>query len=55
METKIQISLTDAEQLANDSLQKLGYDERQSRLISHHLIDSELRGLGSLVWPAFSR
>lgn len=46
METKIQISLVHATKLAKDSLQKLGYDEPQSEKISHHLIDSELRGFG---------
>ena len=46
MENKIRFSLPEAEKLANDSLQKLGYSEDQAKIISHHLIDSELRGFG---------
>lgn len=46
METKSKLPLDEAERLANDSLRKLGYDEEQAETISHHLIDSELRGFG---------
>lgn len=43
---KIKFPLKEAEKLAVDSLRKLGYNEDQSAKISHHLIDSELRGFG---------
>lgn len=46
MESKIKFPLSDAEKLANDSLRKLGYNDEQTKIISHHLIDSELRGFG---------
>ncbi|KAK5173834.1 uncharacterized protein LTR77_002515 [Saxophila tyrrhenica] len=45
-ETKVQFPLKDAEELANSALRKLGYDSQQAERISHHLIDSELRGFG---------
>ncbi|KAK3701502.1 hypothetical protein LTR37_015476 [Vermiconidia calcicola] len=46
MANKVKFSLEEAEKLADDSLQKLGYNEAQARKIAHHLIDSELRGFG---------
>ena len=46
MASKIRFALSDAEQLAIESLQKLGYTKEQADKISHHLIDSELRGFG---------
>lgn len=46
MAGKQQISIQDATNLANESLRRLGYDERHCNIISDHLIDSELRGFG---------
>jgi LDH2 family malate/lactate/ureidoglycolate dehydrogenase len=46
MSGKTKFPLNEAEQLANASLQKLGYNEEQAQRITHHLIDSELRGFG---------
>lgn len=46
MTDKQQISVQDATALSNESLRRLGYDQRQSNIISDHLIDSELRGFG---------
>ena len=46
MESKVKVPLSEAEKLAHDSLLKLGYNEDQVQKISHHLIDSELRGFG---------
>lgn len=46
MEGKVNFPLSEAEQLADDALQKLGYNEDQAKKIGHHLIDSELRGFG---------
>jgi LDH2 family malate/lactate/ureidoglycolate dehydrogenase len=46
MESKVRLPLDDAEKLAIDSLRKIGYNEEQAKTISHHLIDSELRGFG---------
>ena len=46
MESKITFPLNEAEKLAVDSLQKIGYNKDQAKRISHHLIDSELRGFG---------
>jgi LDH2 family malate/lactate/ureidoglycolate dehydrogenase len=46
MDGKIQFPLGDAEQLAEASLRHLGYNELQAKRITHHLIDSELRGFG---------
>jgi delta1-piperideine-2-carboxylate reductase len=46
MSGKVKFSLAEADQLANASLQKLGYNEQQAKRITHHLIDSELRGFG---------
>lgn len=46
MESKIKFPLHEAEKLAVDSLRKIGYNEDQAQRISHHLIDSELRGFG---------
>jgi LDH2 family malate/lactate/ureidoglycolate dehydrogenase len=46
MESKVNLPLDDAEKLAIDSLRKVGYNEEQAKTISHHLIDSELRGFG---------
>jgi LDH2 family malate/lactate/ureidoglycolate dehydrogenase len=46
MESKVNLPLDDAEKLAIDSLRKIGYNEEQAKTISHHLIDSELRGFG---------
>ena len=46
MAGKIEFPLEEAERLAQSSLCKLGYTDDQSKKISHHLIDSELRGFG---------
>lgn len=46
MAGKIQFALKDAEELADAALRKLGYNSQQAQRISHHLIDSELRGFG---------
>lgn len=42
----MKIGLDDAQDLADRSLQKLGYSAQDATTISHHLIDSELRGYG---------
>lgn len=46
METKTKFPLDEAQKLADDALLALGYGEEQAKKISHHLIDSELRGFG---------
>jgi LDH2 family malate/lactate/ureidoglycolate dehydrogenase len=46
MDSKVKLPLNDAEKLAIDSLRKIGYNDEQAKTISHHLIDSELRGFG---------
>ena len=46
MASKIELPLAEAERLASESLQKLGYDQNQASKIGDHLIDSELRGFG---------
>jgi LDH2 family malate/lactate/ureidoglycolate dehydrogenase len=43
---KMRVSVQQAEDLANRALEKLGYSSEDTALISHHLIDSELRGYG---------
>ena len=45
-ERKIKYPLNEAEKLSYDSLRKIGYNDDQAKKISHHLIDSELRGFG---------
>jgi len=42
----MKINIEDATELADRALQKLGYSEADTAKISHHLIDSELRGYG---------
>ncbi|KAK7894660.1 hypothetical protein LTR67_005399 [Exophiala xenobiotica] len=42
----MRVSVQQAEDLANRALEKLGYSSEDTALISHHLIDSELRGYG---------
>ncbi|ETN40863.1 uncharacterized protein HMPREF1541_05143 [Cyphellophora europaea CBS 101466] len=42
----MKIKVSDAEQLAHRALVKLGYGSAEASKISHHLIDSELRGYG---------
>jgi LDH2 family malate/lactate/ureidoglycolate dehydrogenase len=44
MTTKIKFSITDAEELSKRVLQKTGYTKEESEAITHHLIDSEVRG-----------
>lgn len=46
MDSKVKLPLDEAEKLAIDSLRKIGYNQEQAKTISHHLIDSELRGFG---------
>lgn len=43
----MKIQINDAERLVKDALKKLGYNDVDSDRISHHLIDSELRGYGA--------
>lgn len=42
----MRISLGEARQVAGDALQRIGYDQEDTKIISDHLIDSELRGYG---------
>ena len=49
MAEKTKLPLLEAEELAKAALQKIGYSEDQTRAISHHLLDSELRVMASLV------
>ncbi|KAI1612669.1 Malate/L-lactate dehydrogenase [Exophiala viscosa] len=42
----MKIALGKAEDLASRALQKIGYDAEDTKIITHHLIDSELRGYG---------
>jgi delta1-piperideine-2-carboxylate reductase len=42
----MRLTIADGEKLVNDSLQVLGYNLRDAGKITHHLIDSELRGYG---------
>jgi delta1-piperideine-2-carboxylate reductase len=42
----MKIALDDAEKLAINALRKLGYNSNDAATITHHLIDSELRGYG---------
>lgn len=42
----MKITLEKAETLASRALQRLGYSAEDTSIISHHLIDSELRGYG---------
>lgn len=44
--TKMRVTVQKAEDLANKALTKLGYSPEDTATISHHLIDSELRGYG---------
>jgi LDH2 family malate/lactate/ureidoglycolate dehydrogenase len=42
----MKLSLTDAQSLAGQALEKIGYNEQDIPIIRDHLIDSELRGYG---------
>lgn len=42
----MKIPLDDAQQLADDALRKIGYNENDIPIIRDHLLDSELRGYG---------
>jgi len=46
MAGKRTVSLDEALNLATRSLETLGYNNEQAKIISDHLIDSELRGFG---------
>ncbi|KIM93936.1 hypothetical protein OIDMADRAFT_61204 [Oidiodendron maius Zn] len=47
MATKTKIRITDAKQLAQCVLENTGYSNADAEVITHHLIDSELRGYPS--------
>ena len=42
----MKVSLDEADKISRDALQKLGYNIKDAATITHHLIDSELRGYG---------
>ena len=42
----MKVKVEDSRQLAEQALQKLGYDAKSATIAAHHLIDSELRGYG---------
>lgn len=46
MISMMKLTIADGDELVNHSLQVLGYDPKDAGKITHHLIDSELRGYG---------